>query len=72
MFKILRMLLANRITITCDEVGEAYEKAIAELYQGTTPWFKDEVEADEWAGDIAFDVVCNLLRALGFEIVDEE
>ena len=68
MKKIL-MMLNKQIDI--DEVGEAYEVALGKMSSGENPWFENEDDAETWAGDIAFDLVTNVLETLGFEIVDE-
>jgi hypothetical protein len=63
------VMLGKQIDI--NEVGEAYEMALEKMTNGENPWFNNEDEAEAWAGDIAFDLVMNILETLGFEIVDE-
>lgn len=60
--------------ISLDKIGKAYETAFKTLYanqknQIQIPWFKNEESAEEWAGDIAFDLICETLEALGYEII---
>jgi len=64
-----------KIAVTSDEVNEAIEAAIKNLYApplGTPPWFNSKKEAEDWAGDIVYDFVDDVLKALHIIQEDED
>lgn len=62
------LVMLNR-QIDIGEAYEAYKVAFKKMFSGEAPWFKNEDDAEDWAGDIAFELVMNALEALGFEII---
>ena len=62
-----------KIILTDEEFNNALSKAIQHLYTRKLndicePWFSTQEEAEEWGGDIIYDVVSDTLEALGFEV----
>lgn len=63
-----------KITITDSEFDAAAKVAFEKLYasEDCSPWFDTKEQAEEWAGDVAFEFVVNTLEALGIELVEDE
>lgn len=61
------------ITINEMEVPEIFDKALRKLCSRESPpaRFDSIEEAEEWAGDIAFDFAYNILEALGIQIIED-
>lgn len=63
-----------KITITDSEFDTAAEVAFKKLYafDDCQPWFNTRAQAEEWAGDVAFEFAVNVLEALGIKMVEDE
>ena len=66
-----------KIIIRGVEMDDAFDKAFKKLYSSSTfkklysssnPWFNTEEEAEDWAGDVAFDFTLDVLEQLGIEV----
>lgn len=55
--------------IICDaEMDDAFEKAFKKLYSSPKSWFSTKEGAENWAGDVAFEFVLDVLEQLGIEV----
>lgn len=57
-----------KIIIRGAEMDDAFDKAFKKLYSSSSPWFGTEEEAEDWAGDVAFDFALDVLEQLGIEV----
>lgn len=60
------------ITINEMEIPKIFDKALRGLCseKNLSQWFDSIEEAEEWADDITYDFACNLIEALGIQIVE--
>ena len=62
-----------KVKISGEELVKAYDVAFSKLLEKTprgVSWFDTEEEADDWAGDIAYEMIYHTIGALGIEIGD--
>ena len=57
-----------KIIIRGAEMDDAFNRAFKKLYSSSSPWFKTQEEAEDWAGDAAFDFALDVLEQLGIEV----
>lgn len=71
--KITTTTIVNNATITVDQFETAIDKAIKSLISLPNPWFGGNLEtAEDWLGDVGFDFVEEVLKALGVSIECED
>ena len=60
------------VTINEMEIPRIFDKALNGLCskENLFQWFDSIEEAEEWAGDIAYDFTYNLLEALGIQVIE--
>ena len=63
------MKIVTSATVSHDELFIAYKRALRNFI-GENEYFKDKEEAEDWAGDVALDLIYYTIENLGIQIED--